>query len=239
MGRIGPADLEQILGPGGVVLGRDQEAPLVFGMNPHLLAGQETGANPGPGGAQCQRGGEAPAIGDPARRDNGNIAHRIDHGGDQRHRRHRAAHMAARLPALRDDDIDAAIDGAARIRRVGHGMQHGGARRLDNRHQLRRVRPEEGDDFHALLQTHRQTFLLREADIQVHREGARCQCLGGADIAAQCIDVHAPERQHAQPAGIADRGGEFRAMRPAQGGEDDGNVDSEFVAKCGSHAIPP
>ena len=84
-------------------------------MGRRLLAGDEAGAHPGGSGPERAHRGEATAIGDPAGGDDGRVGNGIDDRGHEGEGRHLAPDVAARLPALGDDDIDPGVDGSPRL----------------------------------------------------------------------------------------------------------------------------
>ena len=111
-----------------------------------LLGHQE--ARPDPGGLRAERehSRDTPPVADPAGCDHRRRLDRIDDGGHERERSDLTPHMAARVQALRDDDVDARGDHALRLLGRADRVQQQRARIVNPIDVRRRIAPEERDD---------------------------------------------------------------------------------------------
>lgn len=96
--------------------------------------------------------------------------------------------------------------------------------------QGRRIAPEQRDHRHAFGETDGEAFLLRAHEIEIDAERAARQRLGGAHFISDRVVVGAAQHQHAESAGIADGGDEFRADGATHRGLDDRHIDSKPLA---------
>jgi hypothetical protein len=76
--------------------------------------------------------------------------------------------MAARFPALGNNDIDATVHSSFSVGGRADCMQHDCSTRLRARHQGGRVTPEKRNHRHALVEASRKALFLRELEVQVH-----------------------------------------------------------------------
>ena len=103
-----------------VGIGQNHLALGPFGTGP-LQTGDEPCAHPGPFGPQHQSCGETRAVGDPSRRNHGNVPCDLHHRADER-QRSQIAGVPAGLVPLSDDYIGA---GVYRLLGVGQGLHLG------------------------------------------------------------------------------------------------------------------
>ena len=212
--------------------GREDAADVVR-VRRRFLAGHEACAHPGRSGAERQDGSQATAVGDPAGRDDGRGSDGVNDYRHERQRRDLAPDVAAGFPALGNDDVDAGIDGAPRLRRVADRERRLRAGRVDGRQVRRRIAPEEGHDPDARIEDGSKPLLLRLLDDEVHperpiREGARLGD-GGLDL----IGRHPAHRDHAQAAPVRDRGGQARVRESADRRLDDRGFQAEKSRDAG------
>ena len=73
------------------------------------MRGEKAGADPGAGGAERKRRDKPATVRDPAGSKNGELADPVNDGRDERQCRYASMDMAAGLPSLRHDHIDAVI----------------------------------------------------------------------------------------------------------------------------------
>jgi len=111
--------------------------------------------------------------------------------------------MAACLPALRNDDINAAFHGLICVSYRTNGVQNNCSTRLCSRYKRRWVAPEEGDDGNTLVETGRQALFLWKLQVQVDAERPRGQGAGFSNLPPHGMDVRPPGRQHAESACVA------------------------------------
>ena len=109
---VGPPDRVQVGVPLRIGLYRRYQAAPVVLVDRHLLGQQEPGAQPRGLGAQGEHRRDPASVSDPAGRDHRHRRHRVHHGGHQRQRPDVPPHVAAGLPALRDDHVHAGRDRA-------------------------------------------------------------------------------------------------------------------------------
>ena len=136
-------------------------------MDGGLLAGEEARADPRPGSPQCQRGGEPTAVCDAAGGHDRGRCHSGHDCASERQRGDGPAHVPSRLPALRHDDIDAAIDRATRLIGAPHRVQSDCTGIMRPRDQPCGITPEEGHDGDALAKTDVELFVLGPYENQV------------------------------------------------------------------------
>src|SRR5258707_11314640 len=89
----------------------------------------------------------------------------------------------------------------------------------------------------SLFETDLEALLLRKIKIQVDPERPRRQSAHLPDLPPHCVRVGTPEYQHAKPACVADGGRERGADRAAHRRLNDGQLNSQTLAKNRLH--PP
>jgi hypothetical protein len=89
----------------------------------HLLGQQEPRAQPGGLGAEGEYRRDSAGVTDSAGRDHRHRRHRVHHGGHQRQGGDTPPHVAAGLPALRDDHVHAGRGRPARLLGSSHRVQ--------------------------------------------------------------------------------------------------------------------
>ena len=114
-------------------------------------------------------------------------------------------------------------------------MKRDRARRSDPGQVGSRIPPKEGDDAHTLLQRQRQALVLGPLQDQVDAERFLGQRSGGADGGAELLGAQPGCGQHAQRAGVGDRGRERGTAGAPDRRLDDGDLDAEEVAEWGVH----
>src|SRR5579862_2520287 len=116
-------------------------------------------------------------------------------------------------------------------------MQNRGADGFGARHQCGRIAPEERNNANAFVETGCEPLLLGKLQIEVHPErlGRQRACL--PDLLPNRGEVRPPQHQHAESAGIADRGRKARPDGATQRRVDDRQLNSEALAKRCLHGV--
>jgi hypothetical protein len=130
---------------------RLQQSLFVVGMGTRLGTGQEPGPQHRTLRAQRQDSHDAAGIGDAAGRSNRQWGDGVHDSRDQGQCGAFSGHMAARLEALRDDDIHPCGRRPAGICDRADLMEDLHARGVGTSHVRRRITPEEGEDGHPLF----------------------------------------------------------------------------------------
>ena len=237
MRRVWPADVEQILQENGVVLAGLQKTFAISGVNGSLVACEEASSNPDARGAERQSRSKTAPIGCAACGDHRHRRYSIHHGRYERHCRHRPADMPACLPALRNDNINAAFHGLLGVGYRTNGVQNNCSTRLCSRYKRRWVAPEEGDDGNALVETGSQAFFLWEIQHQVDAERPRGQGTRFSNLRPHGLDVRTPGRQHAESACVAHCRRQRRPDRTTHGSLNNPEFNPEAVAKSCFHPV--
>ena len=123
-----------------------------MGMGTRLSAGQKPSTEHCRLRAQRQDGNHAAGIGDAAGRDDGRRSDGVHDAWDQGQGGDFSGHVAARLDALRDDDVHPGGGRPAGIRDRADLMEDLHTRRMGMPHVRRRITPEQGEDGHPLFQ---------------------------------------------------------------------------------------
>ena len=196
-----------------------------------LGRGHEAGAQPHRLGAEHQRRGQPPTVGDPAGRDH---RHRVDRVHDGRHERQGgrpAAYMPTRLPTLRHDHIDAGVDRPPRLLRAADRVQVQRPAVVDRVVDRRGVAPEGRDDPDAFGEAGVQPVRDREVEDEVDAEPAGGQLPHPADAGGGSTGSDPGQRQHPEPAGARHGGDQFRRGGRADRRLDDRERDSQPVTQ--------
>ena len=209
---------------------------LVVRMGTRLGAGQKPSAQHGRLRPQRQDGNHAAGIGDAAGGDDRPRGDGIHDPRDQGQGGDFSGHVAARLDALRDDDVHAGGRRPSGLRDRADLMEDLHARGVGTPHVRRRIAPEEREDGHALFQADGDLILDGEVEEQVHAERLGGERPHAADLLAE--DRRRAELclQDAEAAGVAHRRDEFGAgqVGPHRRG-DDRVFDPQHVAESGFH----
>jgi hypothetical protein len=158
----------------------------------HFVAREKTGADPGPGGAECHDRSKATSIGNASRRNHWNWSDGIDHGRKERQGRNCATHMAASFPSLSDNNIHTTFYGLPCLLGSAYCVKHRCAASFGSSDEGGRLTPEEGDNRHALLQARVEALFLWELQVQVYGERPAGKGPSFADLPSQCVDVRSP-----------------------------------------------
>jgi hypothetical protein len=196
--------------------GIDNARPVVVGAS-GLGAGDEARSHPHGVGSQHQRGCDAAAVGNAARRDHRYRRDRVDDGGYERQGRTHVPRVAAGLGSLRHDHVDAGVDGLTRVGNGSNLAEHRGVRAPCRLHEGRRIGEGVGDDADAGFD--RDVHELRSAGEvadEPDAEGTFGQIACPFYLVAQPRGAaHRRPADHAEPARLGHAGGERRRAHPA------------------------
>ena len=166
-------------------------------MDGALLAHQQAGAHLHAAGTQRQGCCQLTAIGNAARRNDGQI-HCVHHLRHQRHGGH-LAHMAAALGPFGDHGIDAQLLQMLCQHSGSHHGDHLDARRFPHGNIFARVACAGGDHLHAFFHNDLGKLVcLRVHQHDVHAKGLVSELFAPADIFAQGVGIHAARTDDAQ-----------------------------------------
>ena len=182
---------------------------------PQRLAGRgEAGAHRDAGRTQCERRGQATAIGDAAGGDDRDRRDGVDHGRNEAHGAARRAGMAAGVAALRDDDVGARGGGFLGLRQRLHLADDLAAGVLDPAGERRGIAERQHHRRRSGVERHveRRGVLLQRPDDEADAD-ARIAGLG--QFLADGVGVGIAGADQAEPAGIGDGGGEPCRRRPS------------------------
>ena len=230
VGRIGPAEIEQGADL-GLVFARLDKAVEVAGMGDGLAARDEAGAHPDAGGAEHERRGETAAVGDAAGGNDGHVTGRVDDGGDQRHRADLTPDVAACLPALGDDDVDAGVDRALRLVGARHRLDRLGAGGMHATDQRAGIAPEEGDQSDTGVEADAEALVLIEVEREVDGERLGRQRAGLRDDAVKRRRLAPGKGMDAEAAGVRYRRDERWPDEVADRRLDDRRGDAEEIGE--------
>ena len=171
-----------------------------------LLGGQEPRADVGAGGSEQQHRREAPAVGDAPGREHRYRRHRVDDLRNERECADAGRHaLTARLGALRDDQVDAALGRSMRLRDGMHLLDHPGPGRASPVDQVARVAERKRDGGGPRLQCRLEGFLVQLWHDVVDHERAIGELAHAVDLRAHPVGRSEHGANAAQAAGIRDR----------------------------------
>ena len=185
-------------------------------------------------GAECERGGDAAAVGDSACADDGD-RHRVSHRRQERHRGE-FPHMATRFGALRHDGVGAE---ALHADREGGRCDDGDdldARSLPHLHIVRRAAGTRGD--HVDLQVDEQLRELGSIGVHEHHVRAkrlRCDLARGFHLVAHPIERRAAAGDDAKAARFADRARKARVRDARHGTLNDRHLNAQEFSNTSFH----
>ena len=184
MRRVRPADVEEILAVDGVVSSAAHDSFLVRPRHKGLFAGDEPRAHRHSLSPEAEDRDEAPPVSDAAGGNHWNRRNCVDDSRNQHRQPGRPAHMATRLHALGDDEIDARL---SRRPRLMHGPHLDG--QLDpasvcRLHVGARISPKENQQRDLLLEARLDRAFLDLVEDEVDAERLRGLPAHPADLLA-------------------------------------------------------
>ena len=200
-------------------------------MRGRLRSGQESGAQPPRLRTEGQHGGKGPPVPDATGGDDRHRPHRVHDGGHQRHGGDLTPDVAAGLPALGHDHVDAGVGRSARFLGAADGVQVQRTGSMDALGHSGRVAPERRDDLHALVQACGQQIVDREVQHEVHPEGPVGELPDPTDPVGGLLPGDPRQRKHPQSARGGHRSGQLRCGRRADRCLHDGQFDAQPVAQ--------
>src|SRR5581483_7887381 len=142
------------------------------------------------------------------------------------------------FPSLRNDDIDAAIDGSPGIIGSADRVHDDSATGFGALYERSGIAPEKRNDRYAFFEADFKTILLRKFHVQIHRKGLRGERTHFSQRLAKGFAVGAPQRQSSQRTRIADGGCKMRRDRAAHRGLNYGNFDSKHRTQLRHQLLP-
>ena len=171
-------------------------------MDGHLLGEQKPGAQPRRLRAQCEHGGHAASVPDPAGSDHGHRCHRVHDGRHQGKRRDLAPYVPTSLPTLRHDDIDSAGGCPPRLFGAADRVQDEAVGLVDLLDIAGGISPEQRHDPQTRFKGLVKALVLIGVENQIAAE----RTIGeGGRVTHHVSGGSGPrQRQHAERAGIRD-----------------------------------
>jgi hypothetical protein len=173
-----------------------------------LGARDESRAHPCRACAQGEDCRETSPIRDPAGGNDRRPRRGVDDRGHERERGHAAPDVAARLPALGDEDVDPGVDGATRLLRAPDGQRCQRAGAVDPVDEGRGVPPGEGQEGSACVERDLDALVLRRIlriDDHVDPERAVRALPECADRVPNLVRLQPGDGHHAEAAGLGHR----------------------------------
>ena len=208
---VGPVDPER-LGEHGVLAGRTEERLDVVRVRGRLAGCGEPRTDPDGVGSRGE-GGRHGSPGRDSPRRNDRHVDRAEHVVQEREQCELASHVATRLGALRDDDVAAGLGRRTRLAHRADLPRNQRTGRVHSIHEAGIRIPIKELDQASARRRNVDCVRVEEREQEVDAEGPPCR---GGDLVEHRLErrTGVPAREHAEAAGVRDRGGELRRPDP-------------------------